>query len=62
MGDKLILNVFGVTMHTKLISHMVLSTQEKDLSTATLRYSYPRRLPKIHRKLFAMQQLFKNWF
>ena len=44
------LSIFGVT---KLISRMVLSTQEKNLSTATLGYSCPRRLPKIPRKLFA---------
>ena len=49
-------------MYTKLISRMVLSTQEKSSSTATLRYSCPRRLPKITRKLFMMQQLFKIGF
>ena len=59
-GDKIILKAFEVGMYTKLISHMVLSTQEKSSSTANLRYSCPRRLPKIPRKLFATQQLFKN--
>ena len=36
-GDKIILNIFGAAMYTKLISRMVLSTQEKSSSKATLR-------------------------
>ena len=38
----MIQNVFGVTMQTKLVSSMVLSTQEKSSSTAALRYSCPQ--------------------
>ena len=41
-GDKVILNTFGVAMQTKLISCIVLSTQEKSLSTIFLRYSCPQ--------------------
>ena len=57
-GHKIIPNIFSVTMYTRLISRMVLSTHEKSLSTATLRYSCSRKLPKIPRKLLATQQLF----
>ena len=57
-GDKIILNIFGVVMYTKLISHMVLSTQEKSSSTATLRNNCPWRLPKFNRKLFVTKQLY----
>ena len=57
-GHKIIPNIFSVTMYTRLISRMVLSTHEKSLSTATLRYSCSRKLPKIPRKLLANQQLF----
>ena len=38
-GDKIIV---GVVIYTKLIRRMVLSTQEKSSSTATLRYSCPQ--------------------
>ena len=57
-GHKIIPNIFSVTMYTRLISRMVLSTHKKSLSTATLRYSCSRKLPKIPRKLLATQQLF----
>ena len=57
-GHKIIPNIFSVAMYTRLISRMVLSTHEKSLSTATLRYSCSRKLPKIPRKLLATQQLF----
>ena len=57
-GDNIILNIFGVAMYSKLISRMVLSTRRKSSSTATLRYSCPRRLPKFPKKLFTTQQLF----
>ena len=57
-GHKIIPNIFSVAMYTRLISRMVLSTLEKSLSTATLRYSCSRKLPKIPRKLLATQQLF----
>ena len=57
-GDKIILKIFGIAIYSKLISRMVLSTQEKCLSAATLRYSCSLSLPKIPRKLFAMQQIF----
>ena len=43
-GDNIILNIFGVAMYSKLISRMVLSTQEKSLPTATLRHSSSWRL------------------
>ena len=61
-GDNIILNIFGVAMYSKLISRMVLSTRRKSSSTATLRYSCPRRLPKFPKKLFTTQQLFKVGF
>ena len=57
-GDNAILNIFGVAMYTKLISRMAFSSQEKSSSTATLRHSCPRKLPKIPKKLFATQQHF----
>ena len=57
-GHKIIPNIFSVAMYTRLISRMVLSTHEKSLSRATLRYSCSRKLPKIPRKLLATQQLF----
>ena len=57
-GHKIIPNIFSVTMYTRLISRMVLSTHKKSLSTATLRYSCSQKLPKIPRKLLATQQLF----
>ena len=42
-ADKIILNVFGIAMYTKLKSCMVFSTQEKSLWAATLRYSCPEK-------------------
>ena len=57
-GHKIIPDIFSVTMYTRLISRMVLSTHKKSLSTATLRYSCSQKLPKIPRKLLATQQLF----
>ena len=57
-GHEIIPNIFSVTMYTRLISRMVLSTHKKSLSTATLRYSCSQKLPKIPRKLLATQQLF----
>ena len=44
-GDKTISNIFGVAMYAKLINRMILSTQEKSSSIATLRYSYPQIEP-----------------
>ena len=41
--DKIILNIFGVAMYTKLKSCMFFSTQEKSLWAATLRYSCPEK-------------------
>ena len=41
-GKKIILYILGVAMYTKLISRMVLRTQEKSSLTALLRYSYPQ--------------------
>ena len=52
---KIILNMSGVGMQVKLKSRMVLSTREKSLWAAILRYSWSLRLPEIAKELFKTQ-------